>query len=109
MAPLQVPDGTHTETRTTTDSEGNSSTTTVEVQDYSTVEITLFFKNVRVSHLLDPADLLPCGLVSLASTPSIPHTQGKMHVEGESSSEMCAGFVTYIEYHDGEGSGVKPR
>ena len=74
-----VPDGTHQETRTTTDSEGNSHTETVTVQDYSTVEITLYFKN------------------------------GNMHVVGESKTFMAAGFSAHIEYHDGQGSGIKPR
>ena len=74
-----VPDGTHQETRTTTDSEGNSRTETVTVQDYSDVTIMLYFKN------------------------------GKMHVVGESKTFMAAGFMAHIEYHDGEGSGVKPR
>ena len=50
---FHVPDGTHQETRTVTDGEGNSHQETVTVQDYSDVTVMLHFKNGQVSIAVD--------------------------------------------------------
>ena len=70
-----VPDGTHTET--TTDSDGN--TTTRTVQDYSDVQVHLFFH------------------------------RGVIGVAGETDTEMAAGFALTMTFHDGHGDAIKPR
>lgn len=48
-----MPDGTHQETRTVTDSDGNTSHETITVQDYSDVTVMLHFKNGQVSIAVD--------------------------------------------------------
>jgi len=76
----RVPDGTHTETTSSTDSDGNTTTSSHEVQDYSTISVPMTFK---------------VGTLALAS-----HNDSK---------PMQAGFRASLHYTDGFGQAVKPN
>jgi hypothetical protein len=71
-----VPDGTHTET--STDKDGNTHTRTV--QDYSDIDVMIYYKN---------------GVVTVDSN--------------NNDKEMASGFLCRMHYADGHGDAIKPR
>ena len=91
-----VPDGTHEET--STDSDGNQTTRTV--QDYSTITVRLYFKR---------------GYIRVSAPPHstsgwLFHMTESYQITSEDESNVwSAGFSFDLYYNDGYGHAIKPR